>query len=123
MRPPPRRRTRCAVARDGRVVGDDDRGGAEFLVGPRDGGEHHLSGLVIECTGRLVAQQHVGRLDDGASDRDALLFAAGKLGGEMIEPLVEADQRQRLPRGSSGRSAISFTSATFSSTVRLGMRS
>ena len=37
--------------------------------------------------GRLVAQQNVGALDDGAGDRDALLLAARKLRWEVIETL------------------------------------
>ena len=65
-------------------------------IDPRDRGQHDLAGLVIERAGRLVAQQHIGRFDDGAGDRDALLLAAGKLRGKMIEPPFESDQRQRL---------------------------
>ena len=76
--------------------------------------EHDLAGLVVERAGRLVAQQHVGRLDDGAGDRDALLLAAGKLRGEMVEPLVRARPAPAPRAASSGLSAISFTSATFS---------
>src|SRR5512136_534508 len=75
-------------ARDRRVVGDDHRRRTELLVDPRDCGKHNLSGLVVECPGGLVAQENVGRLDDSACDRDALLFAAGKLAREMVEPLV-----------------------------------
>ena len=85
-------------AGDGGVVGDDDRGGAEFLIGARNRSEHQLAGIVVERPGRLVAQQHIRRFDDGACDRDPLLLTAGELRGKMIEPLGEADQRQRGPR-------------------------
>ena len=52
----------------------------------------------VERAGRLVAQQHVGPLGDGARDRHALLLAARELRREMVEPLIEADQAQRLLR-------------------------
>ena len=84
--------------------------------------EHDDAGRDVERAGRLVAEQHVGPLGDGARDRHALLLAARELGGEVIEPVAEADQRRAPPRASSGRSAISVTSATFSRAVRLGIR-
>jgi hypothetical protein len=50
-----------------------------------------------------------------------LLLAAGELGGEVIEALVQVDEPQCLP-GGIGWSEISVTSPTFSTAVRLGMR-
>ena len=55
-----------------------------------------IAGRDVERAGRLVAEQHVGPLGDGARDGHALLFAAGELRGKMIEPLAEADQAERL---------------------------
>ena len=57
---------------------DHHRGGAELGVDLRDHFQHQLAGLVVERAGRLVAQQGVGTLDDGAGDGDALLLAARK---------------------------------------------
>ena len=50
----------------------------------------------VERAGRLVAQQHVRALGDGARDRDALLLAAGELRREVVEALAQPDQRERL---------------------------
>jgi hypothetical protein len=75
----------------------------------------------VERAGGLVAEQHVRALGDGARDGDALLLAAGELRREVVQPLAEADQRQRL-LGAHRVRAISVTSATFSRAVRLGIR-
>src|SRR3954469_13008919 len=66
-------------AGDRGVVRDDDRRRADLFVDARDDLEHELAGLVVERAGRLVAQQHVGALDDCARDRHALLLAARQL--------------------------------------------
>ena len=54
--------------------------------------------LEVERAGRLVAEEHVGPLGDGARDGDALLLAARELRREVIEPIAEADERERLAR-------------------------
>ena len=84
--------------------------------------EHDDAGRDVERAGRLVAEQDVRPLGDGAGDGHALLLAAGELGREVVQPVAEADQVERLLRRPSGRAAISVTSATFSRAVRLGMR-
>ena len=106
---------------DGGVVRDDDGGGAELGVDARERLEHDDAGGDVERAGRLVAQQHRRALGDGAGDRDALLLAARELRREVIEPVLEMDQRS-ASRGVIGCSEISVTSATFSSAVRLGIR-
>ena len=68
------------------------------FVGALDGGENNLAGFIVESTGRLVTKQHVGRLGDGARDRDPLLLATGQLGRKMIKPFLKSDQRERLAR-------------------------
>jgi hypothetical protein len=83
---------------DRRIMRDDHGRGAELLIDARDGGQHDLAGIIIECSGRLVAQQNIRRFDDGSGDGDALLFAAGKLRRKMIEPLGQPDQGQRRAR-------------------------
>lgn len=72
------------------IVGDDDGEGAEFAVGALDGFEDDDAGLDVESAGGFVAQQHGRAFGDGASDGDALLFTAGKLGGKMIESCAES---------------------------------
>ena len=60
--------------------------------------EHDDAGRDVERAGRLVAEQHVGPLGDRARDRHALLLAARELRGKVVEPLAEADERERLVR-------------------------
>jgi hypothetical protein len=90
-------------------------------VGSRDGCQHNLAGFVVQRPGRLVAQQHVGRFDDGAGNRNTLLLASGQLRGKW-PTRCSSPTSVSTSSGSSGLSAISFTSATFSITVRLGIR-
>ncbi len=53
-----------------------------------------LADLVrIEADGRLVQDDHVGVVDDGLSDADALLVA---LGQRADEPLADIDQAAAL---------------------------
>ena len=84
--------------RDGRVVRDDHRGRAELCVDARDHLQDDLPGLVVEGPGRLVAEQDIGALGDRARHRDALLLAARQLGREVVEPVREPDQRERVRR-------------------------
>ena len=76
----------------------------------------------VERAGRLVAEQHVGPLGDGARDRHALLLAAGELRREVVAAARQPDQRRALVRRASASRAMSVTSATFSRAVRLGIR-
>ena len=58
------------------VVGDQDQGQAAFppeLLQQRD---DLVPGVLVQVPGRLVGQQHLRRLDQGAGDRDPLLLAA-----------------------------------------------
>ena len=53
-----------------------------------------LSRLPVGSSGRTMD----GPLGQTPRDRDALAFAAGKLGGEMIEAMFKADQLQQFDR-------------------------
>jgi len=67
-----------ALAGGGGVVGNDDQGGA--AVG-REGEQHsHDFGAVarVEVAGGLVGEKDYWLVDDGASDGNALLLAAGE---------------------------------------------
>src|SRR4051812_41763370 len=50
----------------------------------------------VEVSGRLVGEQDTRSIRDRARDRDALLLAAGKLRGPMLEPLLEAEIAEQL---------------------------
>src|SRR6185312_9701734 len=60
------------------------------------------SGLAVEVASRLVGKENARRVGEGARDRDALLLAAGKLGGKVIEPVAQADTAKQLARALAG---------------------
>src|SRR6202049_1513464 len=53
--------------------------------------ENALSGRVIEIPGGFVGEEDLGRVGEGARDRDALLFSTGKLGGKVVASAREPD--------------------------------
>jgi hypothetical protein len=80
----------------------------------------------VEVTGRLVSDDNIRLVDDGAADGDALLFAAGKLMREMSAFIAKVDEiedvRNVEPISSSVRPAASMAKAMFSYAVLFGMR-
>src|SRR6516165_4408242 len=84
--------------RDHRIVRDNDSQRAQFFVYPCDGLKHGDTGLHIERARRLVTEEDFWALGDGASDRYALLLAAGHFRREMIHAVAEAHHRKRLFR-------------------------
>src|SRR5205085_11808627 len=57
----------------------------------------------VEVAGRLVGEHDAGMDGKSPRDRDALLFAAGKLAGPVVETLAEPDTLEQLERPFSGR--------------------
>ena len=86
------------------VVRDDDGERAEFAIHALDRFEHDDAGADVERAGGFIAEEHFGAFRDRARDGHALLFAAGKLRGEMVHPRREAHEierglgRHRVPR-------------------------
>src|SRR5436305_14850355 len=74
----------------------DDEREAEPLLHGHDQIEDAVSGIRVEVTGRLVAQERVRTLRAGARDRYALSLAAGKLRGAVVELRAQPDERQQL---------------------------
>ena len=68
-------------------------------------GEHELAGAEVEVAGRLVAEDERRVLRQRASDRDALLLAAGELVREVLHALAEARPSRAAPSASSAGSA------------------
>ncbi len=66
----------------------------EFLKQPHD----FNARARIEIAGRFVGEHQFRPVHQRAGDGDALLLAAGKLAGMMVEPVAEADAFQRLDR-------------------------
>ena len=62
-------------------MGDDDDGDAEAVADVADEVEDRAGRLGVEGAGGLVAQEDGGLVRQGPGDADALLLAAGELGG------------------------------------------
>ena len=69
---------------------DDDDSDAVAPTGILEELQDLLACLVVEGARGFVAEQEFGSLGDSASDGDALLLAARKLGGEVAQTLGEA---------------------------------
>src|SRR5690606_35943155 len=82
--------------RNRRVVRDQERRRVHRLVDVLERLEHPYARRAVERAGRLVAEQDRRTLRDRARDRDALLLAARELRREMIEAVLEPDERERL---------------------------
>ena len=61
------------------IVGDIDRGSADFLMHPLDFDAHLHPQLGIEVGKRFIEQKHFGIAHDGAAHRHALALSAGEL--------------------------------------------
>ena len=87
-----------AVSHGGKrgVMGDDDDRDAVVAAGVLQQLQDLLARLVVEGAGGLVAEQQLGVFSHGASDGDALLLSARKLGGEVCHAVLEADLGERL---------------------------
>ena len=63
------------------VVGDDDHGNAQPVVDVLDQPQNVPGGLGVQGRGGLVAEEQLRVRGQGPGDGDALLLAAGELGG------------------------------------------
>jgi hypothetical protein len=79
---------------DGRVVSDHEDGVAFVVEFAEEANDFFLVGFV-EVAGGLVGEDELGVIDEGAGDGDTLLLAAGKLSGEMLDAVGEADASER----------------------------
>ena len=109
--------------RDVRIVGHEDerRAGAAIQL------EHDLDDSAarfrIEIAGRLIGKKNLRPIDESAGERDALLFAAGKLRRVMIDAFASPTRRSKSsPSARAVRSPrSSIGTVTFSSAVSVGM--
>ena len=82
--------------RQGAVMRDNDH---RFLHGAAQRlqqFQNRLAGLVVQCAGRLVAEQELGVFGNRPGDGHPLLFPAGKLRREIVHPFRQADRLQRF---------------------------
>src|SRR5450830_518404 len=79
----------------GHVVGDQHHGQAQAAVDVRQQGQDGLGGLGVECRGGLVAQQHLGLMDQGPGDAHALFLPPGELGRVGVSLVAQPDQIQQ----------------------------
>ena len=127
------RHPQLAVREDVRAVGERDRA-LRALLDEQDGhapvadrgerGEDRVDHLRREPERRLVEQEHLGRSDERAADRELLLLAAGERAGRPAARLREhreelVDLREAVARLPSPRSVAASPSRRFSSTVKL----
>ncbi len=75
---------------------DDRRRGPGLAVDLVEDAQDELARLRVQRAGRLVAQEELGLLRHRARDRHALLLAAGELRREVVEPVAEPHQLERL---------------------------
>src|SRR5690606_39558002 len=78
------------------IVGDHDHRVA-LLVEPAQQVQHLLAAAAVEGAGRLVGEDHLAAVHQGARDRDPLLLAARELARAVAEPVAEAELVEQTP--------------------------
>src|SRR6267378_1307350 len=79
-----------AAGGDRVVVGYEHERGARFRVHLEHEVDHARAGRGVEISGGLVGKEELRLRDEGASERHALLLAAGERLGVMPQPFGEA---------------------------------
>ena len=74
---------------EGGVVRDGDDELISFAGDVVKDFQDALARHIVERARGFVAEEKAGILGDGAGDGDALLLAAGELGGEVVHPVLE----------------------------------
>ncbi len=107
------------VRGEARVVRDQNDRGSGLAIQGFEEHDYPLTGGAIEVSGGLVGEENARLVHECASERDALLFAAGELGGKMmargrpVRParadLARAAEASGSPRSSRG--TLTFSSA------------
>jgi len=79
---------------DRHVVGHQHQRVALSMQRAQDA-EHFGPALAVEGAGRLVRQDHLAAVDEGAGNADPLLLAAGELARLVVEPAAEPESLQQ----------------------------
>ena len=80
------------------VVGHDHESLAALAVEAAEEGQDIGRPRRVEVPGRLVTQHQRGPIDERPGDRNALLLAAGELGGSVPRAIGQADEIERRER-------------------------
>ena len=124
-RPSARNSDAVGVGGGDRVVGDHDDRLAEVVDDVAQQREDLAAGAGVERAGRLVGEHDLGPGDQRAGDGDALLLAAGELGGPVAQAVGEPDavddlaHQARSARPPARRSGRAMFCATVSAGIRL----
>src|SRR3954453_7977667 len=78
------------------VVSDEDKRDAELALQALELDLHLLAQLAVECTQRLVQEQHSRALHQRAGKRNALTLTAGELSRSSVAVPLETNGAQRL---------------------------
>ena len=71
--------------------------GAVFAVHLEQQADDGGARIGIEAAGRLVGEEELGPHHERARERHALLLAAGKVLGIVVQPLRQADAAEHVP--------------------------
>ena len=74
------------------IVGDHHNRLSELFVQLAQHFQHYIGIFRVEVAGRLVGEENLWLVDDGAGNGDSLLFAAGHFGWLVIQAAFEAQQ-------------------------------
>ncbi|CFP43832.1 Uncharacterised protein [Bordetella pertussis] len=77
------------------LVGDHHHRHARLAIDIAQQRQDVVGGLGVQRRRRLVAEQHVGVIGQGARDAHALLLPAADLAGIAVAQVLQADQRQQ----------------------------
>ena len=79
-------------------MGDQNHGGALFAIEGEQEVEDGVASSAIEIAGGFVGEEDRRVQCEGAGEGDALLLAAGKLDGVVVEAAVESDAGEQFAR-------------------------
>ena len=77
--------------RDVGIVRDENERRSGIAIEFQHHLDHGAARFRVEISRRLIGEKNLGAIDEGASERNALLFAAGKLSRIMIDTFRQAD--------------------------------
>src|SRR5689334_14372875 len=77
--------------RYGHIVGDKDQRGAPFTVKIDQEIENVDGVFAIQISCRFVGEEDRGRISETPRNRNSLAFPSGKLGREVVGPLLKPD--------------------------------